>query len=105
MFVLRLAEQGGAGYLWTTTGLIESGFTILRDQREIPPPTVAIGGPVTRALTARQTEPTKGSFLLELRRPWLKTGLPLAALRVAYDLQGKEVGLPRATRRHLRLAA
>ncbi len=105
VFVLRLAEQGGAGYLWTTAGLIESGFGILRDQREIPHPSVAIGGPVTRALTARRSEPAKGSFSLELRRPWLKTGVPLAALRVAYDLQGKEVGLPRATRRHLRLAA
>ena len=105
VFVLRLAEQGGAGYLWTTAGLVESGFAILRDQREIPPPSVAIGGPVTRALTARRSEPAKGSFSLELRRPWLKTGVPLAALRVAYDLQGKEVGLPRATRRHLRLAA
>ena len=105
VFVLRLAEQGGAGYLWTTAGLVESGFAILRDRREIPPPSVAIGGPVTRALTARRSEPAKGSFSLELRRPWLKTGVPLAALHVAYDLQGKEVGLPRATRRHLRLAA
>ena len=105
VFVLRLAEQGGAGYLWTTAGLVESGFAILRHQREIPLPTVAIGGPVTRALTARRSEPAKGSFSLELRRPWLKTGTPLAALRVAFDLQGKEVGLPRATRRHLRLAA
>ncbi|MCE4225945.1 ImmA/IrrE family metallo-endopeptidase [Methylobacterium sp. C25] len=105
VFVLRLEEQGGAGYLWTTSGLIDSGFAILRDRREVPPPTVAVGGPVTRALTARRTEPAKGSFSLELRRPWLKTGTPLAALRVAYDLQGKEVGMPRATRRHLRLAA
>lgn len=105
VFVLRLAEQGGAGYLWTTSGLIESGFAILRDRREVPPPTAAIGGPATRALTARRTEPAKGSFALELRRPWLKTGTPLAALSVAYDLQGKEVGMPRAIRRHLRLAA
>jgi len=105
VFVLRLKEQGGAGYLWTTTGLVESGFGILRDRREIPPPDEVIGRPVTRALTARRTEPAKGSFALELRRPWLKTGMPLAALRVAYDLQGKEIGMPRASRRHLRLAA
>jgi hypothetical protein len=95
LFVLRLAEQGGAGYLWTTEGLAQSGFAILRDRREIPPPEMAIGGPVTRALTARRSEPARGSFALELRRPWLKTGAPLAALRVAYDLQGKEIGLPR----------
>lgn len=105
LFVLRLAEQGGAGYLWTTVGLVDSGFAILRDRREIPSPAVTVGGPATRALTARRSEPAEGSLLLELRRPWLKTGSPLAALRVDYDLRGKEVGLPRATRRHLRLAA
>jgi len=105
LFVLRLSEQSGAGYLWNTNGLVESGFAILSDKREILPPETAIGGPVTRALTARHSEPARGSFALELRRPWLKSGAPLAALRVAYDLQGKEIGLPRISRRHLRLAA
>lgn len=105
LFILKLAEHGGAGYLWTTSGLIKSGFAILRDKREIPPPEAAIGGPVTRSLTARRNAPAEGSFSLELRRPWLKSGTPLAELRVAYDLQGKEVGLPRVSRRHLRLAA
>jgi len=105
LFVLRLSEQSSAGYLWTTSGLVEAGFAILRDQREIVPPETAIGGPVTRALTAQRSEPAKGSFALELRRPWLKSGAPLAALRVAYDLQGKEIGLPRISRRNLRLAA
>lgn len=105
LFVLRLAEQSGAGYVWTTSGLLESGFAILRDERKIPPPETSIGGPVTRAVTAKHTEPTKGTFALELRRPWLKSGTPLAALHVDYDLRGKEVGLPRLSRRHLRLAA
>lgn len=105
LFVLRLKEQSGAGYLWTTASLIESGFAILRDQREIPSADAVVGGPVVRALTTRSTEPAHGSFSLELRRPWVTSGVPLAALRVSYDLQGKEVGLPRATRRHLRLAA
>lgn len=105
LFVLRLNEQGGAGYLWTTEGLVESGFAILRDRREIPPPEQAIGGPVTRALTARCSEPARGRFALELRRPWIKAGAPLSALHVAYDLHGKEIGLPRVTRRDLRLAA
>jgi predicted secreted protein len=105
LFILRLSEQSGAGYLWTTSGLVESGFAILRDQRKITPPETAVGGPVTRALTARRTDPARGSFAIELRRPWVRSGAPLAALRIAYDLQGKEVGLPRISRRHLRLAA
>jgi predicted secreted protein len=99
LFVLRLTEHGGAGYLWNTAGLAEAGFAILRDQREIPSPEKTVGAPVTRALTARRTEPAIGSFALELRRPWQKSGSPLKALRVAYDLRGKEVGMPRAVRR------
>lgn len=105
LFVLRLAENGGAGYLWNKADLIDSGFAILRDERTIPSPELAVGGPVVRALTARRSEPARGRLSLELRRPWQKAGTPLAALHLAYDLQGKEVGMPRASRRHLRLAA
>lgn len=104
LFVLRLAEKSGAGYLWNTTDLVNSGFAILRDQREIPPPSESIGGPVTRALTARRSDPAQGSFALELKRPWQKEGAPIASLHVAYDLNGKEVGMPRAIRRQLAAA-
>lgn len=104
LFVLRLTELGGAGYLWNTAGLAEAGFAILRDQREIPSPDEKIGAPVTRAVTARHTEPTTGSFVLELARPWQKSVGPLKSLQVAYDLRGKEVGIPRAVRRQMMAA-
>lgn len=100
LFVLRLSEQAGAGYLWSTTALVNSGFAILRDQREMPPPDRSVGGPVMRALTARHSEPARGTLALELTRPW-QQGTPIALLRVAYDLNGKEVGMPRAVRRRL----
>lgn len=101
LFVLRLHEKAGAGYLWNTTALVNSGFAILRDQREIPAPDQSVGGPVTRALTARHSEPARGTLALELTRPWQQQGRPIASLRVAYDLNGKEVGMPRAARRRL----
>jgi Zn-dependent peptidase ImmA (M78 family) len=104
LFILRLAEKAGAGYLWNTTDLVNSGFAILRDQREIPPPHEAIGGPVTRALTARRSDPAQGRFALELKRPWQKQGTAIASLHLAYDLYGKEVGMPRAIRRQLAAA-
>lgn len=104
LFVLRLAEKASAGYLWSTTELVKSGFAILRDDREHSPTPVSIGGPVTRALTARRSDPAQGRFELELRRPWQKEGAPVAALHVAYDLYGKEVGMPRAVRRQLAAA-
>jgi hypothetical protein len=105
LFILKLTEKGGAGYLWTTAGLVEAGFAILRDQRHIPPPEKAIGGPVTRELTAQATEPTSGDFALELKRPWQGSGPAIASLHVTYDLFGKEVGMPRAVRRTLERAA
>lgn len=104
LFVLRLTEKAGAGYLWNTADLINSGIAILRDQREIPPPDAAVGGPVTRALTARRSDPAQGRFALELKRPWQKQGVAIASLHLAYDLYGKEVGMPRAARRQLAAA-
>ena len=105
LFVLKLSENGGAGYLWTTAGLVEAGFAILRDQRDIPPPEAAIGGPVKRELIARVLSPASGGFSLELRRPWHVSGPAIASLHVAYDLFGKEIGMPRAIRRTLARAA
>jgi len=105
LFVLKLSENAGAGYLWTTAGLVEAGFAILRDQRNIPPPEKVIGGPVTRELTAQATEPTRGEFALELKRPWQGGGPAIASLHLTYDLFGKEVGMPRAARRTLARAA
>ena len=105
LFVLKLRENGGAGYLWTTDGLVTAGFAILRDQRHIPPAETTIGGPVERELMARVLEPASGNFALELKRPWKGSGDPIGALHVAYDLFGKEVGLPRAARRTLARAA
>lgn len=104
LFILRLAEKAGAGYLWNTTDLVNSGFAILRDQREIPSPDKVVGGPVTRALTARRSDPAHGHFALELKRPWQKEGAAIASLHLAYDLYGKEVGMPRAIRRQLAAA-
>lgn len=105
LFVLKLKENGSAGYLWTTQGLVDAGFAILRDQREIPPPNTLVGGPVQRELTARVAAPTSGDFALELKRPWQGSGPPIASLHVAYDLFGKEVGMSRAARRILERAA
>jgi predicted secreted protein len=105
LFVLKLTENSGAGYLWTTAGLAKAGFAILRDQRNIPPPEKTIGGPVTRELTTQVTEPTRGEFALELKRPWQGGGPAISVLHVTYDLFGKEVGMPRAAREALARAA
>jgi Zn-dependent peptidase ImmA (M78 family) len=103
LFVLRLTEHGGAGYIWDAAGLAASGFAVLRDKRDIPPPEKSIGGPVMRLITARTMAASSGTLDLQQRRPW-EDGKPLATLSVSYDLFGKEVGMPRAVRRHLMAA-
>ena len=85
--------------------MAKAGFAILRDQRNIPPPEKTIGGPVTRELTTQVTEPTRGEFALELKRPWQGGGPAISVLHVTYDLFGKEVGMPRAAREALARAA
>jgi hypothetical protein len=50
------------------------------------------------------SDPAQGHFALELKRPWQKEGAAIASLHLAYDLFGKEVGMPRAIRRQLAAA-
>jgi hypothetical protein len=87
--------------VWNVEELRREGFTVVRDTRDIPPPTDAVGGPVVRSLTARRDEPNNGTLCIELQRPWQKAGAPLSRLSLVYDLFGKEVGMPRALRRQL----
>lgn len=105
LFVVKLTEQGGAGYLWTTQSFVDAGFAILRDERQIPSPDKSVGGPATRELTVQARAPIGGDIALELKRPWQGGGPAIASLHVAYELFGKEVGLPRAVRRTLARAA
>ena len=109
LFVLRLREDSGAGYLWDFDRLARMGFALLRDERERVGGAGAIGGPVTRTVTAsappaaEDTEP--GEVVLEERRPWMPRQ-PLAAYRLRYDLRGPErPGMWEPERRRLLQAA
>lgn len=108
LFVVRLREDSGAGYLWDFDRLAGAGFALLRDERERIGAADAIGGPVTRAVTASApageiAEP--GEVVLEERRPWLPRQ-PLAAYRLRYDLRGPErPGMWEPERRRLLQAA
>lgn len=108
LFVLRLREDSGAGYLWDFDRLAGAGFALLRDERERIGAADAIGGPVTRAVTASVpaddiAEP--GEVVLEERRPWMPRQ-PLAAYRLRYDLRGPErPGMWEPERRRLLQAA
>ena len=71
LFVVKLREDSGAGYLWSFDELEEAGFAILKDGRE----TVAegtVGAPTVRHVLARAGDaaPAHGTYTIWERRPW-----------------------------------
>jgi len=107
MFVLRLRENSGAGYLWDLEELEAAGFAIVTDSRHIPSHEEEVGGVVERVLTARLNEPDhgrSGRISLNETRPWAENDGPAEQLTLIYDLFGKELGRPRAERHRLAAA-
>lgn len=103
LFVVRVKEHSGSGYLWDFDQLRASGFAIVKDDREAEEEE-EVGGPVVRRVTAAPIEAPRGSLELEEYRPWA----PMPALNrlsLKFDLSGPELeGLSRAEKRS-RLAA
>ncbi len=69
LFLLRLNEATGAGYVWTFEEMEAAGFAILRDGRG-PVPEGQIGSPTVRNILARAGYPTANTFRLRECRPW-----------------------------------
>jgi Zn-dependent peptidase ImmA (M78 family) len=104
LFVLQLEEHSGGGYLWNIDQLKESGFAIVRDERESIDGE-GVGAPVIRRVTAEPPEPYRGHLVVDERRPW-EPDEPIASLKVDFDLTGpEEAGFSRAERRGLLEAA
>ncbi len=70
LFVVKLREDSGAGYLWSFEELEAAGFAILKDGREkVAEGTV--GAPTIRHVLARAGDaPAYGTYTLWERRPW-----------------------------------
>ena len=104
LFVLRLEEHSGGGYLWNTEELKQSGFAVVRDAREAVD-AEGIGSPTFRRVTTVLEEAQRGRVSLGECRPW-QPGNPRNRLELDYDLTGpEEEGLSRAERRRLLEAA
>lgn len=70
LFLLRLNEATGAGYVWTFDELERAGFVILKDGRE-PVPVGEIGSPTVRRVIAQAGDhPSTHTFRLKECRPW-----------------------------------
>ncbi len=69
LFLLRLNEATGAGYVWTFEELRDAGFVILKDGRE-PILEGQIGAPTVRRVLARANAPLHDTLRLTECRPW-----------------------------------
>ena len=83
---VALLEHSGGGYLWDVGGITKSDLELVSDQREPTGPQGAVGGHVTRRLTARAKAPGVGSVRFVERRPWEVGAAPLASYQFSYDI-------------------
>ncbi len=88
LFVVRLRENSGAGYLWSFDELKAAGFALVADDQEVDGPKL-VGGVLTRRVTARSSYRTQGEITLQEARPWHPQN-PLHELHLRYDLRGPE---------------
>ena len=104
LFVLRLPEHSGGGYLWDIEQLKEAAFAVVRDEHEAVD-TDGVGSHSTRRLTVESRDRQTGELHLIERRPW-QPAKAISTFAFAYDLSGPEVeGYSRAERRQLLEAA
>lgn len=88
LFVVRLRENSGAGYLWDFEQLRTAGFAVLADDCENTSD-AKVGGVLTRRVMARSESGVTGEVVLRERRPWAPQK-PLHELHLQYDLRGPE---------------
>jgi len=88
LFVMRLQENSGAGYLWNFEQLKAAGFAVVADGQEAENSEL-VGGLLTRKVTARSSHRVQGEVTLSETRPWMPQK-PLHELHFQYDLRGPE---------------
>jgi len=88
LFVVKLRENSGAGYLWNFDQLRDAGFALVDDDREHTS-SDAIGGALTRKVTARSEDRVQGEVTLRESRPWA-ADVALHQFHLRYDLRGPE---------------
>lgn len=98
IFLVRLRENSGAGYLWNIDQLQDAGFTVVSDERIIPDDSEAVGDVVDRVLVAASQYEVAGTLDLVEVRPWEESYQDAHHFTLLYELLGKENGMPRAQR-------
>jgi Zn-dependent peptidase ImmA (M78 family) len=89
LFVVRLRENSGAGYLWNFDQLKAAGFALVADDRDEGGEPQRVGGQLTRRVTVQSQERSHGEVTLQEQRPWMPQN-PIREFHLRYDLRGPE---------------
>jgi Zn-dependent peptidase ImmA (M78 family)/predicted secreted protein len=100
VFIVRLHEHTGSGYVWNLDEVAKAGFSVVSDNRDPTDKTGEIGAGVERVLTAQSSEGSTGTLELMESRPW-DTSDSFGHLSFGFDFRGREFGMPRAARERL----
>jgi len=88
LFVVKLTEHSGSGYLWRIDAIDGEALAVVADGREAIG-VDEIGGPSMRLITTAAQDRRAGELRLAEARPW-QPGVPLNTFAVRYDLSGAE---------------
>lgn len=88
LFVVRLRENSGAGYLWNFDELKAAGFALVADDQE-GDDEERVGGQLTRVLTAQSSGRVSRDVTFKEHRPWTPEKV-LQELHLRYELRGPE---------------
>ena len=90
IFLLKLDEHSSSGYIWNFDQMNESGFAVVRDNRDTENQEL-VGGVVKRSIVMKSSERQTGELILNESRPWLSEYDPkkiLCSMKFKYDLSG-----------------
>lgn len=104
LFLLRLREDSGSGYVWTFDELRDAGFAILKDGRD-PVPEGQIGAPTVRRILAQAERPVAGRLTLREVRPWAPDDDPQLLTLYCRTATSDEAGLFELQREELLAAS
>ena len=90
LFVVRLHELSGSGYIWRVEALDGGVLALISDDREAAGPD-NIGGPTIRRIVIEARERGSGQMRMAQVRPWLPHQ-PTSTFAITYELHGAEQG-------------
>lgn len=88
LFVVRLREHSGSGYLWRIEAIDGAALAIVADGRE-DIDRDGVGAPTMRLITVAARGARAGELRLAECRPWQPTQ-PISTFAIQYDLSGAE---------------